>query len=372
MIDTVSILIPKEKVITTIKEGGVGWDLHSKTNEYEKFVRNPSGKDKEKGLYLPRLTGYRRKGIKDEKVKIEFSVPKLLFLNNLDEVEEKDFLEVVSTLKDRLETMGVFINKAILETAHVSSVHFSKNIPLEGGYTVQHIISEINKVNITKTFDVARTRFINEGQSIYAHTNSHEFVIYDKIADLNKETKKAIDKEQTLHQKSLFHRLNNKNKFNEVLRFEVRLTNRQKMKKLLANFGYTEDPTFQSVFKTNLSQQILTYYWRSLVADRDLGSFSLSINSKEALREIFISNPKTSPKHAIYMVGLFMMNRDGNGIRELRSILSKKSSARTWFRILKDIDNSNKIISKNIVREWVNQINSKLEEFKTYRVLLSK
>ena len=153
-------------------------------------------------------------------------------MNNLDELTDEDFPEVIKKLQERLETMGVIVSKTVLQEASVSSVHFSKNIVLKDGYTVTHLISEINKVNLRKSFDFAKTRFINDGQSLYAHATSHQFVIYDKIADLNKDKKRAIDKDQTQYQRNLFYGLGKEEK-KEIIRFEIRLSQKQKMNKVL-------------------------------------------------------------------------------------------------------------------------------------------
>lgn len=59
MIDTVCLLIPKEKMHFLL--GVSSWELYSKTDEYQKFVRNPSKMEKDTGKYFPRLTGYKRK-----------------------------------------------------------------------------------------------------------------------------------------------------------------------------------------------------------------------------------------------------------------------------------------------------------------------
>jgi len=208
MIDTIRLLIPKDDM--TYLYGTSSWELHSKTEEYSKFVRNPSKAEKETGKYYPKLTGYKRRFSQSANVRIEFSVPKLLYLNNLEELENKDFPKVIEALQDRLKIMGVSVMKSVLENASVSSVHFSKNISLQDGYTASHLISEMNKVDLRKSFDFTKTRFMNDGQSLYAYTISHEFVIYDKIADLRKDKKRAIDKDQTLYQRSLFSELNKK------------------------------------------------------------------------------------------------------------------------------------------------------------------
>ena len=182
MIDTICLLIPRNKILSLDDESkGFTWDLISRTKDYDKYVRNPTKLQKESGLYYPRLTGYKRKYRDERNVKIEFSIPKLLYNNNLDEVSEADFPTVIKQLRERLNDMNVKVSEKILATASVSSVHYSKNIILTAGYTVTQIISEINKIDLTKVFDFARARFINEGQSLYLHTSSHEFTIYDAV-----------------------------------------------------------------------------------------------------------------------------------------------------------------------------------------------
>lgn len=365
MIDTVCLLVPKDKMIYL--SGVSSWELYSKTDQYDKFVRNPSKAEKNTGKYFPRLTGYKRHYSQEANVRLEFSAPKLLYLNNLEELEEKDFPKVVSALQERLRTMGVIVSKSVLEKASVSSVHFSKNIQLEDGYTANHLISEMNKVNLRKSFDFAKTRFMNDGQSLYAHTTSHQLVIYDKIADLNKDKKRAIDKDQTCYQKTLFTELIKDKDLQEVIRFEIRLNHKQKMNKVLADLGYPTNPSFKEVFNSQLSQGVVSDYWKRLIKERNLGLFSISVSIKDVLRTLFLADKKLKPKQAIYLLGLFMLARDENGMRQLRTIVAKRSHDRTWYRIAKDMQQASELITKNKLRDWVNQIDKSLEEYKPYK-----
>lgn len=195
MIDTICLLIPKDKLLFLSENNGPTWNLQSHTEEYDKFVRNPTKLQKESGNYYPRLTGYKRKYTDERNVKIEFSIPKIIYNNNLDEVEENQFDEVINSLKNRLREMGIVATENVIKKAQVSSVHYSKNIELKDGYTVNQVISELNKIDLRKTFDFAKARFINDGQSLYLHTTSHEFTIYDKLSDMKKGKKRAIDKD---------------------------------------------------------------------------------------------------------------------------------------------------------------------------------
>lgn len=364
MIDTICLLVPKNQM--AYLNGVVDWQLYSATEEYQKFVRNPSKMDKGTGKYFPRLTGYKRLYNQDANVRIEFSVPKLLYFNNLDELTESDFTEVIRLLQERLKTMGIIVEKRILENANVSSVHFSKNILLEDGYTASHLISEMNKVNIRKTFDFAKTRFMNDGQSLYAHTTSHQLVIYDKIADMGKGKKRAIDKDQTTYQINLFDEIKKEKKVLEIIRFEVRINKKQKLNSLLEGLGYQKNPVFKQVFNMEMSKKVVTEYWRKMIKERSLGLFSLSMSNKDMLQTIFLADRAIKPKQSIYLFGLFQLARDENGMRQLRTIVSKRSHDRTWYRITQDMQLATELITKNKVRSWVTQIDKSLEEYTPY------
>jgi hypothetical protein len=370
MIDTVCLLIPRDKmtIMGNAQDGAASWNLHSKTEQYEKFVKNPSKRNIDSGSYFPRLTGYNRKGFgKDFNIRVEFSAPKLLFFNNLDELEENDFPKVIATLQQRLHEMGVLVAKSVLEKAAVSSVHFSKNIRLVDGYTATHLISEMNKVDLRKSFDFTRARYVNDGQSLYAHTTAHQLIIYDKIADLNKDKKRAIDKDQTLQQFNLFSGLEAAEEMVEVIRFEIRLNHKQKMNKVLQQLGYNKNPTFKDVFNATLSQRVVSDYWHRLIKDRNLGLFSVSLSLKDMLRIVHIADKSIKPKKAIYLIGLFMLGKDESGMRELRSIITKKAHDRTWYRITKDMQIATDLIAKNNLRDWVHQIDKSLAEFQAYK-----
>ncbi len=229
MIDTVVLLIPKKMV-----QFADSWDLYSKTSSYEKYVRNASSQEKANGDYFPRLSGYKRKGFYiEDTIRIEFSVPKILYKNNLKELQENDFESVINTLKDRLDTMGAIIDTDTLGRASVSTVHFAKNIPLSSGYSSRMLIGEMQKVNTSKQLDVSRAKYTNYGETFYIHASSYEFVIYDKIADIQKSQKRSVDTDQTAYQMNMLDGSDPRGPHSEVIRFEVRLNKKTKLNKIL-------------------------------------------------------------------------------------------------------------------------------------------
>lgn len=369
MIDTVILLIPRDKITTLNIEGIQPWALQSRTNTYDKYVRNPSAKDMANGKYFPRLTGYNRASSQSKwlsTVRIEFSAPKLLYDTNLDELIESEFEKVVETLRKRIYEMGVVISSDDLKNASVKAVHYSKNIELQNGYTSQYVIGELGKINLNKRFDMTRARYINDGQSIYAYTMAHSLVIYDKIADLIRGSKRAIDREQTLYQSSLFDDL--KRSSQEILRMEVRLSQKPKMNSLFEKLGFSKNPTFRDVFSAQKSRAVLLHYWDTMITKNGLMLFAYAPTNKDLLRQIITSRKKMKGKQAIYFAGLILLARDGNGLRELRSVLSRRIDNRTWYRIMDDLDNIALDLKKLKPREWYDQVYEAISDYQPFRI----
>ena len=365
MIDTVCLTLPLNKLVLLDENNKKvpQWDLQSKTENYSKYVRNPSKADKESGLYFPRLTIYRRRFGNQPSVKIEFSVPKLIFNNNLNELSNSDFDDVIDALQDRLKRMGVRVFKKVLQNAPITTVHFSKNILLSDGYTSSYVISELTKIDLRKSFDFAQKRFINNGQSLQAHTRSHELVIYDKIADLGKTKKRAIDKDQTATQLSLFDAIKSKDTLVEILRIEVRLCSKRKINSVFKQLNFTQNPTFLEAFDAKVCIAVVGQYWESILKADQLALFTIDRSAKQMLREMCRGDPNLKPKQAIYQVGLALLAKDGNGLTELRSIFDNRTNDRNWYRIKNDFKKIFSNTSHQNIRSWVNQIEKQIKNY---------
>lgn len=374
MLDTVVLMLPRSKatVVSHTENGAPAWDLQSRARAYEKFVRNPSKHDEESGLYFPRLTGYRRKkgkGEYDSTLKIEFSAPKLLYKNNLDELSDIQFDRVIEALRDRLDRMGVMVKASDLRTAEVRAVHYSKNIELQGGYTTRYVIGEIGKTNLDQRLDMTKARYMNEGQSLCAYSVSNSVMLYDKIADLKRNQKRTIDKEQTSYQLNLFNRIKNGS---EILRFEIRLSQTRKMVSLLKQLGFPETPTFQDVFSSQKATAVLMHYWNTIVSKNSLPLFAHSFTPTDLCRQILFTQKNAKRKNAIYLTGLLLLSQDKGGMRELREMLTSHVHDRTWYRAVRDLRQVSSSLEKLERRDWFDQIETALTTYRPYRIEVSK
>ncbi len=360
MIDTVILDLPRARV--KLKEGEQ-WDLISKMEYYSKYIKNPTKEQRELNYY-PRLSGIYTKG-KESVVKIEFSAPKIIYSNNLDELLDDDFENLLSLLQTRLREMGIIVLKKSLAEAGVSAVHYSKNIKIDSGYTTSHIISELSKVNLNKDSDLTKTRFMNSGETLQGYAISNSFVFYDKISDLKRSKKKSIDKEQTKCQTSLF---NNLKKY-EVLRFEVRLSQKRKLNSMFKKLGYPSNPTFKDVFSYTKSVRVLNFYWNEKIDKDRYVLFTQRESAESILRQILAYKPNIKPSKALSMLGLMLYAKDNeNGLRALRAIFEKNSTDRTWYKTIGTLRELANATSKSNELDWYLEITRELRNYKPLRL----
>jgi len=273
-------------------------------------------------------------------LKIELSLPKLFFGNNFDELQYKDFTALVSKLQKVLSVMGVQTTIEALAQAPVSAIHYSKNIPLTDGSTPYCYIQKIREANVKQALDINIRDYRNEGHfpSFKWHCNAYEVLFYDKIKDLEKSkqsSKRAIEKDSTL-QLHLFEKFQTRNKF-EVLRMEVRLNKRQKIKQLFSTLDIKTELTFKKLFKPGISKKILLYYLDEIANRRPILLDFKKTSLKSLIAALITNNPRLSLARLFRLLGL-KYALDSATWRELQNMIPKYGS-RSWYYLMADMKN---------------------------------
>ena len=365
MLDTVILIIPTEKMKSLEDNRGFFplWIMQSYGNGYTKWIKNMP-KQKENDIpYYPRLVRYKNNVVSN--IKIEFSVSKLIYGNNLDEVEEKDFPLVIDALQKRLLDMGEVVEKIDLENASISTMHPSKNILISDGYTAYSVIKELGKINIHKKLELTKVNFKDDGKALHLYATNHSIIFYDKIADLSQNKKKAIDQNQTPQQFSLADEIKKKQSPPEILRMEVRLCKKRKISSVMQKLGFQKNPTFKDVFKKDVCQKIVKWYWNIIIKGENLFLFEMGNNPKQLLKDILRKETRIKFGKAVQLVGLNTLCKDG-GIRDLRNIAEKRISQRNWYRINDDIKLLNAINDNKVLCSWVGQIENAINNFEPF------
>src|SRR3989344_3899843 len=329
--------------------------------------QNPSKRELQNGFYKPRLSltnRFNHTGNQEATLKIELSLPKLLFGNNFDELTLSDFDPVTTLLISRLKEMGVMVFTKVMENAPVSAIHYSKNIPLTDGSTPHYLISKIKEANIKLSLDVNQTDFRNDGHSYKWHCNSYEVAFYDKLKDLRTakiSEKRALESDNSI-QLNLFNTQPISKPF-EVLRMEVRLGTRRKIRQILKSIGLDIEPTFKSLFNSQISQTILLCYLHEMESRRPTLLDYQNGKPKELLADLIINNPKLGPKRTLQLFGL-KQAMELVGMREIR-VLFNKYTDRSWYRLVADANKIKLPIAKDIF----GTIRTHLTEFKPLKLV---
>lgn len=382
MIDTVVLLLPQHAYQITDPDKFVPsarWiiGINSSAVHGIQSRQNPTKKEFLAGIYKPRLTLFPSANTRNSKeivLKVELSLPKLFFGNNFEELKGKDLQPLLIKLSAILNQMGVIVDPLELAKAPVSVIHYSKNIKLTDGSTPYHYINKLKESNMRMSLDVNQTDYRNEGHSYKWHCNSYEIVFYDKIKDLEKarhSEKQAIEKDNAL-QLNLFSRLAQRKKKLEILRMEVRLNKRQKIKQLFNKLGIKSDLSFKSLFKAANVKKILLHYLDEIENKRPtLLDFKASTlfhqgferqADKALIAALLFNNPDIKPQRIFQLYGL-KKAFDTFNLRELKGMFGK-CHQRNWYRLMAETRD----VKLPVVQSPFGVIREQLEKFKAIKI----
>lgn len=348
MIDTIVLSLPKEKfkildynAFSPSASGLFDFPYMSMGSKgFVKCVQNPPKNEmKVRGIYKPRLTLIKavRKGGSCIELKIEFSIPKLIFGNNFEELSDANFNRVVELLQKALLEMQVATNIEDLKIASVSAIHFSKNMALREYVTCSMVINELRNLDLGKRIDIGEEKFRNGGRSIHFQTKTRDIVFYDKVKDLEQASisaSKAIEKDSAI-QLNLLDGFAQAQGL-EVLRMEIRLGNRKEIEQVLAKIKYRVDMNFSSLFSKEIAFGVLNHYWAMFYESSHVLRFK-SEGVFDLAETIRLSCPKMSSKKLLEVVGAMVLSNEGGSVR-LRSFLKYEGNLnknRQWYKLRK-------------------------------------
>lgn len=334
-----------------------------------KSVNNPTTRDKEEHGYLPRITLFKslRQGGFKIFLHVEFSVPKLLYGNNFDEVVESDFGEVCWMLKRKLELMGIrTIDIQTLMYADVSAIHYGKNIILADYSTPYMYLTEFAKINVNRHMDVNKTDFRNEGHAVKYHSDSFEVILYDKLKDLEqakKSEKRSVEKDN-YSQMSIFDLQEMKKPF-EVLRIEVRIGNRKKIQALLQKHKFEDRKRiFNDLFSTAFAKAILIATVEEIIVKYPRVLMIEEKSFEKLLVNLQMNNPDLNLQKLLAVIGAKALLEE-MGVRKFRARIDGFGSM-AWYRLNKELQGLMLGPEKNVFEYLL----SDLERFE--HVLLEK
>lgn len=309
---------------------------------YVKFLKNPTVKENDELHKWPRLTGSVRlddNNVRSFDLVIEFSIPKLLWGQSLQELSDSDFERTVSVLVPVLRMMGVEVTSVTIRNALVIRAHFGKNIPLPSPITAQDALQKLYKADVGRSKHINMRHYDNDGQALYFYASSRNTIFYDKLRDIATPQNKGVDKDKFKQEKLLV--LSSKNQ-QELLRYEVRFGNQQSLNAFLGDKDILARKvtgiTFQEIFNRDLCQKVLLKDWRDII-NGPASQLALKMDKppEEIFDAIIISYlsghkkahslNKALQDFAVYM----LVNKCG--ARKIRDRIERHWSRKSWQRL---------------------------------------
>ena len=148
-------------------------------------------------------------------------------------------------------------------------------------------------------------------------------------------TKRAVDSHQNITSSSLNKLRTGRKKF-EILRMEVRLNTRRKMKQLFEKLHIKNDFTLRKLFKPAIAQKILLNYVTQLDSKRCSFVDFKPLNDKALLSTLVLYNPHLRAKQILQFFG-FKKILEAMTLDELRNIL-KQYDKSNWNKLIKELE----------------------------------
>jgi len=256
-------------------------------------------------------------------LRAEFSVPKLIYGNSLQEVSSNDLEKALYAFKKALGNAGIIVESETIANARVSAVHVCKNVMLPRDIRMKEILTELSRTDISKVVDVTKKEFKHGGQSLQIYSGTREWVFYDKIADAMRPKIKRKYKQRVGQERGIIERHNLQEQ--EVFRFEYRIKLAASVEKGVNEaLGRTpKTPVlFRDLFTHDLCKKLVLKAWQELVQRPEnqlallapmegLGLFD------RILAEALKTGGAHSMNHALTSYGLASAIRD-HGAKEVR------------------------------------------------------
>ncbi|OGY30844.1 MAG: hypothetical protein A3A57_01135 [Candidatus Woykebacteria bacterium RIFCSPLOWO2_01_FULL_41_12] len=321
--------------------------------------------------YYPSLTV--TSGWKDRQpiaqLKISFSVTKLLYQNNVDELGEEDFSLIFPTLQKRLQEIGVIVTEEEVKNAPVMSVHFSKNLLIKDTSTTA-VIDTLRKGAITHRLEVNIRDFKDYGKALYLDNGSFQIVIYDKVADAFRSLRHASDKDRTSIQQNLLKSIRKSHQPIEILRFEVRIPTKRQLNYLLQKLGFNQNLRLSDLFNYDLAEKMLMYHWDILVPIKS--RFLLKFPESDTLSQVIGYEIKNHLKLNTWKslgIALLIYHQREYGARNLEATLTSLYSRRTWYRLSKESTTLiNNLTNQSESFTWAEDIEQAFEHYAPFKV----
>lgn len=307
---------------------------------YRRFIYNPQAIYRQKGIIYPNLTiieslNHPRYSCN---LYVSFSIPKILWGHSYSDPTNNEKDKVINLLVTRLQEMRVIVEKEVITNSILQTLHFSKNFLFPNLEEAKIFLERLSKVSLGKWFENNTKTYSFDGKAVRFHTNVFEIIFYLKYADVLQKGNRSVDRRKTLQEIEIAKQYKKDGKIPPVVRMEVRFSGTRSISSHLeASTGIKRSYwTFNDAFNTELSNKVLSYYWRKIIAD-PLNHFLLSKSSyKDVCLRVQAVTEGERSKNVDEMLGLYFRIKE-LGVKGLKEDMLLRHSRPTYKRKMDEL-----------------------------------
>ncbi|MBU1110066.1 hypothetical protein KKB83_00355 [Patescibacteria group bacterium] len=263
MIDSIVISLNERQIHIPERIDFENVNIYKKSRGWsnESIVLDYNQRLKKKQVYAPsfeilRSNRKNRKGkhIVSHKLKIQVSLPKLLYGTNFFEIEPSDLNKITDKLLFHLSEIKIPATKDILLQGIVERVDFSKNLvlPTWAG-RVNGLINSLSRLDY-KQRSGFRYYLGNDNEGVYLvfYNVTQKFTVYDKLSEIEANGFTRVEQ-------GIIDGFKKGNVQRDTIRFELSLMKKQSMEAVLRRYigSKKKDFTLADIMSVGLAKNVL-------------------------------------------------------------------------------------------------------------------
>lgn len=270
--------------------------------------------------------------------RITVSIPKLMYGNNILEVSEAQFDEVVRLLYSELVFLALptDISEEAIRSAKVIRVDFGKNVILPSSVSMRQLGDVLARSEHRLNSKYAQVQYRN-GDLYREHIKERATIVYDKLAEFNANityTRGSVDKLMVAAKKA---------KLFQMIRVETQIETTRQLKAELRSLKLdNRKTTFSDVFKESLAKQILSKYWGNIT--KNLSEKPLETKNPLTIFANAATELGCGPQKAYAKVG-FVHLVDSVGLDIAKKTYCNYYDSGSWARCKNDLYSEDKGIA---------------------------
>jgi hypothetical protein len=285
---------------------------------------------------------------------IEFSIPKLVFGENLTELKEEHFPLVVEKLQNFLQEISVYLTKIQIENLTPIVLAVGKNLDITNICSCDTAIHTLSPFNNRFRSEYRIVQFeYDRGKELYFNNRSTTFKIYEKIPEMIVNSKTSEERKlvetwakftKSPYRKQQLLAI-------EILRFELTLKTKVAINQVMKKYDIIS-PIFKNIFSKKIWDELVQKEIDKIY-NQPISNFIFLATNQKPIIDAFLDKNYKSIRAKDTARGILQSLQE-KGLAKTKRYYMRNYSRKTWYNYMNNLKN----IEKEIDFSTIENINS--------------